>query len=78
MKIAEIQKKARSMGVDLSGTMQAVIRRIQSAEGNQPCFGARPECDQDRCCWREYCLSGKDAHILLSELRRSFVRKTVH
>ena len=63
MKIAEIQKKARSMGVDLSGTMQAVIQRIQSAEGNQPCFGTRTECDQDRCCWREDCLPRKTPRV---------------
>jgi hypothetical protein len=56
MKMADIRDKARRMSVEPSGIKQDVIRRIQSAEGNQPCFGTRTECDQGQCCWRKDCL----------------------
>lgn len=63
MKTVEIRKKARSLGVEQSGLKQDVIRRIQSAEGNQPCFGTRTECDQERCCWRKDCLPRKALRV---------------
>ena len=61
MKMAEIRDRARAMGVRTGGLKQDLIRRIQSAEGNQPCFGTRTECDQTGCCWREDCLPAPPA-----------------
>lgn len=63
MKTGEIRGKARSLGVEPSGPKQELIRRIQSAEGNQPCFGTKAECEQDRCCWREDCLPRKTPRV---------------
>lgn len=56
MKIAEIQKKAKKMGVKATGKKGDMIKRIQEAEGNNPCFGARSQCSQMDCCWRDDCL----------------------
>ena len=60
MKVTEIRSKAKAMGLKVSGARKAgVIRAIQAAEGNNPCFGtAVDECDQTGCCWRADCLPG--------------------
>ena len=37
-----------------------LVRSIQRAEGNFPCFGtANGQCDQTDCLWRSDCLSGR-------------------
>ena len=56
MKIGEVRQKAKEMGVKTSGKKQEIIRNIQTAEGNEPCFATKSECDQIKCCWREDCL----------------------
>ena len=58
MQLLEVRMKARQFGISTSWTAKVdLIRSIQSAEGNFPCFGlARDECDRPDCCWREDCL----------------------
>jgi hypothetical protein len=58
MTVKEIKVIARRMGLQ-AGKMKkaALIRTIQAAEGNNPCFqtGAMESCDQENCCWRSDC-----------------------
>jgi len=58
MKITEIRKKAGKMGLKTGRMNKAgMIRAIQIAEGNFPCFGtAKQYCDRVNCCWRKDCL----------------------
>jgi hypothetical protein len=58
MKVADVKEKARGLNVKVSGTNKTkMIRAIQAAEGNFPCFKtARDQCDQFDCLWREDCL----------------------
>lgn len=58
MKMADIRKRAKEFGVKVQGVKEAdMIRAIQTAEGNTPCFATgRETCDQVACCWREDCL----------------------
>ena len=59
MKIREIREIARKKGVKGGEKMEktSLIRTIQKAEGNSPCFSTKPldECDQMNCLWREDC-----------------------
>ncbi|MBU1487947.1 Rho termination factor N-terminal domain-containing protein [bacterium] len=59
MKIADVQKKAKEMGLKAGRMKKAdLIRAIQIAEGNSSCFGTAAECcDQADCCWAEDCLA---------------------
>jgi hypothetical protein len=59
MKIQEIRKIAKGMGlkVDAGISKQDLIREIQIAEGNSPCFKDIPECGITICLWREDCLA---------------------
>ena len=59
MKMWEIRQKAKEMGVQNKGKKQEIIRNIQTAEGNEPCFGTKSDCTQMDCCWREDCQSTK-------------------
>lgn len=58
MKLQEIKEIAKKLNVK-AGTMKKVdlVRAIQSAEGNLPCFGtgAASSCGQDGCLWRDDC-----------------------
>lgn len=58
MKEKDIREIARKIGVK-TGKMKKpeLIRAIQRAEGNIPCYatGAH-ECDQINCLWREDCI----------------------
>lgn len=59
MRLVEIEKKARSLGIKNTWlyTRKSLIRGIQKAEGNFDCFGrAKGSCDQISCCWRVDCL----------------------
>ena len=61
MKIAEIKKKAKSLGIE-AGKMKkdAIIHAIQKTEGNQPCFGkSNGECPYTDCCFIDDCLAVK-------------------
>ena len=60
MKMAKVREKAKAIGLKAGKMKKAdLIRAVQKAEGNVPCFGtAQGECDQLGCCWRDDCLSG--------------------
>ena len=59
MKMAEVRRKAKELGLKIRSMKKPdLIRAIQTAECNTPCFATgRTECDQLACCWREDCLS---------------------
>jgi len=59
MKIVDVRRKANEMGLTVGIMKKAdMIRAIQVAEGNLPCFGTAPGyCDQIDCLWRDDCLS---------------------
>jgi hypothetical protein len=59
MRLSEVEKKARSMGVvDTWRYSKAdLIKEIQRKEGSNPCFGkARGSCMQYSCCWLSDCV----------------------
>ncbi len=58
MKMQEIRKKAKALGINSFGkTKVQLIKEIQKAEGNFDCFGTATDyCDQFDCCFRELCL----------------------
>jgi hypothetical protein len=58
MKIAEVKERARDVKAKVRGMNKTkMIRAIQAAEGNYPCFKtAKDYCDQHDCLWREDCL----------------------
>ncbi|HDD35341.1 MAG TPA: SAP domain-containing protein [Candidatus Desulfofervidus auxilii] len=59
MTIKEVKAIAKRMGLKI-GKLKKVelIRNIQKAEGNIPCFGTERvnECGEINCLWREDCL----------------------
>jgi len=59
MKLADIKQKARALGINpMHMKKPDVIRAIQKAEGNTPCFGSStPDCPQTNCCWRVDCMA---------------------
>jgi hypothetical protein len=60
MELKVLKGKARQLGVKpkLGMKKEVLIRSIQTAEGNFPCFGtAKDSCDQMSCSWRGDCLS---------------------
>lgn len=59
MRIDEVREKAKNYGIKTSRRKkEEIIRAVQAAEGNFPCFGTASEgsCDQAGCCWSEDCL----------------------
>jgi hypothetical protein len=58
MKMQEVREKAKKLGIKSFGMKKVdLIRAIQSAEGNTPCFQTGVDsCDQTACCWRSICL----------------------
>lgn len=59
MKMKNIIEIAKKMNVNCEGMDKTeLIRAIQKAEGNIPCYATREhECDQVNCLWREDCIS---------------------
>jgi hypothetical protein len=58
MTVKEIQGIAQKMGLKAGKMRKAdLVRSIQMAEGNTPCFqtGAANSCDQVGCLWRSDC-----------------------
>jgi len=58
LSMTEIKDKAKNLGVN-PGTMKKteLIRAIQSAENNTPCYGTtNGTCQWTECCWRVDCL----------------------
>ena len=59
MKMKDVQKKAKAMGVKPGKLRKvALIQAIQAAEGNEPCYqtDSSSACGQDQCCWKEDCV----------------------
>ena len=58
MRVSDIRKRAKALGVKSGKLKKAdLIRAVQEAEGNFPCFGtAQGYCEQQDCCWRDDCL----------------------
>lgn len=58
MKLEEIKAIARKHNITPGRARKVdLVRAIQRAEGNQPCFasGIAAECGQGVCLWREDC-----------------------
>ena len=58
MNLNEIKAIAKERGLKVSKVKKGdLIRSIQTAEGNIPCFeSAIDYCDQGDCSWKEDCL----------------------
>lgn len=59
MTVKDVRAKAKEMGIQLGNKMKKadMIRTIQIAEGNNPCFQTGvTSCDQVNCCWRSDCM----------------------
>ncbi len=59
MKVNEVKQKAKALGINWGKMKKAeLIRAIQRAEGNTPCFGNsnNGNCPYTNCCFREDCL----------------------
>ena len=61
MKMQDVRAIAKRMGIDAGVTRkkQDLIREIQAAEGNSPCYKTRTECPEANCLWRDDCLPKK-------------------
>ncbi len=65
MKMPEVRRIAKGWGVKTYRLNKGeIIRKIQCAEGNFPCFGSAVAgvCDQKGCLWREECLAVSVKH----------------
>ncbi len=59
MKIADIQKIAKNMGINAGAktAKKNFIRQIQIKEENYPCYDTgNNDCNQYGCSWREDCI----------------------
>jgi hypothetical protein len=58
MNMQQIKEIAKKLGVK-SGSLKKMelVQAIQSAEGNETCFGTgkAAHCGQDSCLWKEDC-----------------------
>ncbi|MBI5904799.1 MAG: SAP domain-containing protein [Deltaproteobacteria bacterium] len=66
MKVQQIRSIAKGLGVRPARKTKAeIIRAVQEAEGNFPCFGSAMDgsCDQDVCSWREDCLKPRNPGV---------------
>jgi hypothetical protein len=60
MDMAEVRAKAKAFGLKTNMKKDDLIRAIQTAEGNFPCFKTAIDyCDQTGCCFRSLCLTEK-------------------
>jgi hypothetical protein len=59
MTLQEIRIKARGLGIKNISTFKkdALIRQVQQAEGNSPCFRGIENCGELDCAWRDECQS---------------------
>jgi hypothetical protein len=59
MTLKQVKDIARQKNVKIGNMKkETIIRAIQKAEGNFPCFGTATAgiCDQLNCLWRDDCL----------------------
>ena len=77
MKMQEVRKKAKALGIKSFGMKKVdLIRAIQSKEGNVPCFKTGLDsCDQFNCCWRSECLPAKTTEKKAVSARESYLKK---
>lgn len=61
MDAAMVKQKAKSLGIKIAKkNTTELIKSIQQAEGNFPCYKtAHGSCSQHDCLWRIDCLSSK-------------------
>lgn len=62
MRFQDIQKMAKSMNINTYRMKKTdLIRAIQSAENNIPCYGTERivSCYEESCSWRKDCLALK-------------------
>ena len=61
MKMAEIGRKAKALGIEPVGMKKPdLIRSIQRTEGNSPCYGQFSDnCPYTDCCFRDDCKKEK-------------------
>jgi hypothetical protein len=59
MTLQEIRIKARELGIKNISRFKkdALIRQVQQAEGNSPCFRGIENCGELDCAWRDECQS---------------------
>lgn len=59
MNIADIKKIAKKVGIEPAKLKKGeLIKAIQTAEGNTPCFGSGVvDCPYPACCWRKDCIA---------------------
>ena len=59
MKMSDVQTIAKILGIKAKKIRKAdLIRKIQTEEGNRPCFQMNGGyCDRQDCCWRNDCLT---------------------
>ncbi len=57
MTLLEISERAKKLGIKNLKKFRkdALIRQIQQAEGNSPCFKGIENCGELTCSWREDC-----------------------
>jgi len=59
MNMKEVREKARKLNVKIPVGWNKItaIRAVQTAEGNEPCFGRGlfATCGQEGCCFRPEC-----------------------
>ena len=62
MKMSEVRSKAKGLGITAGNMSKTeLIRAIQKAEHNEPCYGtAAGQCAHTDCCFREDCLQPKE------------------
>jgi len=58
MKMKDVQKKAKEMGIKPAKMRKTeLIHTIQAQEGNTQCYQSDVyECAQMECCWRQDCM----------------------
>jgi hypothetical protein len=58
MTVKEIKIIEKKMGIQAGKIKKTdLVRTIQMAEGNSPCFQTGiTSCDQENCCWRSDCI----------------------
>lgn len=59
MNMAEVKNMAKELGIKIKNLKKGdLIRKIQTEEGNKPCFQMNGYfCEEAECCWRKDCLS---------------------
>ena len=65
MTIEEIRQRAEALGIPTTCRNKAeLVRAIQSAEGNSPCFrSGRSQCEHIGCCWLVECIPQQYAEL---------------